>query len=362
MYKKDMNNIGGAEKMKLSKFRFDLPRDLMALYPSSERDQSRLMIVHKDTGKIEHRIFSDLINYVDPEDTLVINNTKVFPARLYGIKEKTGAKIEVLLLRKLSQQGHLWDVLVDPARKIRVGNKIFFGDGLLVAEVLDNTTSRGRTMSFHFGGTNDEFFKLIEQFGTTPLPENIGRRVEEQDKERYQTVYAEHIGAITVPSAGLHFTKHLVKRLEIKEVSVQPITLHMGLSNHVSVDVEDLSKFKMTSENFTIPEQTVTEVNRALIARRRVIAVGVSTAKALESSVSVAGKLKPETGWTNLFIFPPYDFKICTSLITNLHLPESTMLMLSCAFGGYECIMHAYEEAIKERYRFFNYGDAMLIL
>ena len=350
------------EKMKLSKFGFELPRALIALYPSEERDQSRLMIVHKDTGKIEHCVFSDIVNYVSAEDTLVVNDTKVFPARLYGIKEKTGAKIEVLLLRKLNERGHLWDVLVDPARKIRVGNKIFFGDGLLVSEVLDNTTSRGRTMSFHFGGTNEEFFKLIEQFGTTPLPEKIARKPEELDKERYQTIYAKNIGAITAPSAGLHFTKHLVKRLEISDVSVVPVTLHMGMSNHIPVDVEDLSKFKMTCENFTISEQTATEVNRSIDKKRKVIIVGVSTAKALESSVSVAGRLKPQNGWTNLFIFPPYDFRICSALITNFHLPKSTMFMLSCAFGGYDCVMHAYKEAIKERYRFFNYGDAMLIL
>ena len=350
------------EKMKLSRFSFDLPRTLIALYPSEERDQSRLMVVHRDTGKIEHRIFSDIVDYISPEDALVINDTKVFPARLQGIKEKTGAKIDVLLLRKLNEKGFLWDVLVDPARKIRVGNKIFFGDGLLVSEILDNTTSRGRTMSFHFGGTNEDFFKLIKQLGTTPLPEDIGRWPEEQDKERYQTIYAKNIGAITVPSAGLHFTKQLVKRLEINDTSVVPVTLHMGISNHIPVDVEDLSKFKMTSENYVISEHTAAEVNKSIDKNRKVVVVGVSTAKALESSVSVSGRLKPYSGWTNLFIFPPYNFKICTSLITNFHLPKSTMFMLSCAFGGYDCIMNAYNEAIKERYRFFNYGDAMLIL
>ena len=348
--------------MKLSKFRFDLSRSLMALYPAPERDQSRMMVVDKETGDIQHKAFEDILSYLEPNDVLVVNNTKVFPAQFYGTKEKTGAKIELLLLRRLSETAHLWDVLVDPARKIRIGNKIFFGDGQLVAEVLDNTTSRGRTVSFHFDGTNEEFFKLVEELGTMPLPQKLGRKADEADKERYQTVYAENVGAITVPSAGLHFTKHLIKRLEIKGVHVVPITLHMGLSNHIPVDVEDLSKFKMRSENFSIPENTAKVVNQALDNKQRVVAVGVSTAKALESSVSVSGRLKVQkSGWTNLFIFPSYNFKICNALVTNFHLPESTMLMLSCAFGGYENIMNAYKAAVEERYRFFNYGDAMLI-
>ena len=349
--------------MKLAKFRFDLPRKLVAYYPEEERDHSRLMVLHKDTGKIEHKVFSDILHYFSAGDTFVVNDTKVFQARLIGEKEKTGAKIEVLLLRKLSvEDPKIWDVLVDPARKIRVGNKISFGDGLLVAEVLDNTTSRGRTVSFHFSGTVEEFHTLIDQLGETPLPDKIERRAEEMDRERYQTIYASKVGAVTVPSAGLHFTKHLVKRLLIQDTSVVPITLHMGLGNHVPVDVEDLGKFKMDSENYDIPEQTITAVNTSLGQKKKVVAVGVSTAKALESSVSVQGKLKQRGEWTNLFIFPPYEFKICNALVTNFHLPESTMLMLACAFGGYEKVMHAYEIAIKERYRFFNYGDAMLVL
>ena len=350
------------EKIKLSKFRFEVPRALTAQYPKDERDQSRLMVVNKKTEEISHKQFGDVITYFEPGDVLVLNDTKVFPAKFYGIKEKTGAKIELLLLRKLSDTAQLWDVYVDPARKIRVGNKIFFGDGLLVAEVLDNTTSRGRIVSFHFKGTNEEFFKLIDQLGSPPLPEKLGRQAENIDKERFQTVYAENVGAVAVPSAGLHFTKQLVKRLEIKGVKVVPITLHMGLINHTPVDVEDLSKFKMGSENFTIPKETADVINHALDNKRKVVAVGVSTAKALESTVSVVGRLKPKTGaWTNLFIFPPYTFKICSALITNFHFPESTMLMLSCAFGGYDLSIKAYQEAIKERYRFFNYGDAMLI-
>ena len=352
------------EKMKLSRFHFELPRDLVALYPAEERDQSRLMVVHKDTGQIEHRTFSDLIEYLSAEDVLVYNNTKVFPARLSGVKDKTGAKIEVLLLRKLDKphHGHLWDVQVDPARKIRVGNKVSFGEGMLVAEVLDNTTSRGRTMSFYFEGTDDEFFTFIDQLGAVPLPENIGRKPEELDKERYQTVFAKHIGATTVPSAGLHFTKLLLKRLEIKEVHLLPITLHMGRIHHARIDVEDLSKYKMGSEPYIIPELSTFPINQAIDQKKRILAVGVSTAKALESNVSVSGHLKATSDWTNLFIFSPYQFKVCNALITNFHMPESSMFIMSCAFGGYECIMKAYEEAVKERYRFFSYGDAMLII
>ncbi len=349
--------------MKLSKFKFDLPINQIAKYPKTERDESRLMVIHRDTGKIEHKIFKDIIDYFDEDDCLVINDTKVFPARLSGNKEKTGAKIEVTLLRPLGEDSHLWDVNVDPARKIRVGNKIYFGDELLVAEVVDNTTSRGRTISFHFDGTKEEFYDLIDHIGQMPLPEHIAREVEPEDYERYQTIYASEKGAVTAHSAGLHFTKHLIKRLEIKGINIMPVTLHMGVGNCRCVDVEDLSKFKMDVENYIVKQPTVEEVNKTLANNKKVIAVGISTMKALESSTTVDSKLKSiDNGWTNTFIFPPYNFKVCNTLITNFHLPSSTMLMSACAFGGYDLVMKAYATAIEEDYQFFNYGDAMLIL
>ena len=357
------NHLGNVEKMKLSHFQFSLPRELVAGYPAEPRDSARLMVVHRDTGKIEHRVFKELDSYLNPQDSLAINDTRVYSARLYGRKEKTGAKIKIMLLRKLDTGEHDWDVLVEPARKIRVGNKVFFGDGLLAAEVLDNTTSRGRTMTFQFDGSYEEFMELVEKIGTTPLPGAIGREAEEEDKDRYQTVYADKLGAVTAPSAGLHFTRVLKKRIEMKDVVVAPITLHMGMGSHRPVDVEDLSKFRMGSENYIIPPSSAQAINDSRKAGKQIIAVGVSTAKALESNVSVQGALKVQpSAWTNLFIFPPYQFRICTGLITNFHIPQSTMLMLVCAFGGYDCIMNAYEVAIKERYRFFNYGDAMLII
>lgn len=348
--------------MKLSEFKFELPQDLIALYPSENRDESRMMVLHKDSGKIEHKVFKDILDYFDEGDIMVINDTKVFPARLYGNKEKTGAKIEVFLLRELNREMRLWDVLVDPARKIRVGNKLYFGDGELVAEVIDNTTSRGRTIRFLYDGDDEEFNKLVDSLGETPLPKYIKRKVEPEDRERYQTIYAENVGAVAAPTAGLHFTVQLMKRLEIKGIQIEPVTLHIGLGTFRPVDVEDLTKHKMDSENFLVPGKTADAVNEVLNEKKRVCAVGTTTMRALESSVSAGGRLKENKGWTDKFIFPPYEFKICNALVTNFHMPESTLLMMGAAFGGYEMVMNAYQEAIKEKYRFFSYGDVMLII
>ena len=349
--------------MKLSDFKFDVPKKLIALYPTDNRDESRLMVVHRKTGEIEHRSFKDIIEYFGEGDVFVTNDTKVFPARLYGNKEKTGAEIEVFLLRELNPELRLWDVLVDPARKIRVGNKLYFGDSDLVAEVIDNTTSRGRTIRFLFDGTEEEFHKTIDTLGETPLlKEIIDRKIEPEDRERYQTVFAKNVGAVAAPTAGLHFTPHLLKRLELQGVEVSPITLHVGLGTFRQVDVEDLTKHKMDSENYDIPEKTVGLVNEALDNKKRVVAVGTTSLKTIESSVTANGRLKASSGWTDKFIIPPYEFKIANALITNFHLPESTLLMTASAFGGYDLIMKAYKEAIKEKYRFFSYGAAMLIL
>ncbi len=346
--------------MKLSEFKFELPQNLIASHPVENRDEARMMVVQRETGKIEHKIFKDIID----GDVFVINDTKVFPARLYGNKEKTGAKIEVFLLRELNKEMHLWDVLVDPARKIRVGNKLYFGDEELVAEVIDNTTSRGRTIRFLFDGDDEEFYKLIDSLGETPLPDYIKkkRKTENSDRERYQTIYAKHTGAVAAPTAGLHFTRQLLKRLEIKGVQITPITLHIGLGTFRPVDVEDLTKHKMDSENFRVPQETVDLVNNALDNKKRVCAVGTTSMRALESSVSANGRLKANEGWTDKFIFPPYEFKICNALISNFHMPESTLLMMAAAFGGYNLAMEAYQTAIREKYRFFSYGDAMLIV
>ena len=350
------------DSMKLSAFKFELPAKLIASYPTENRDESRLMVVHKDTGQIEHKFFKDVISYLAEGDTLVVNDTKVFSALLYGNKEKTGAQIEVMLLRELSEEHRLWDTLVDPARKIRVGNKLFFGNDELIAEVLDNTTSRGRTLKFLFDGTAEELRLLIEQLGSTPLPREIKRKATPEDRSRYQTVYAQKTGAVIAPSAGFHFTSHLLKRLELQGTHIVPITLHIGLGTLRPVDVEDLTKYKVDSELLAISETTAQLVNQSLRMRKRVCAVGVSAAKAIEASVSVAGGLKASHDWTHKFIFPPYPFKVCTSLITNFHLPASVPLMTAAAFGGYDLLMEAYRVAIKEKYRFFVYGDAMLIL
>ncbi|MGV3503794.1 MAG: tRNA preQ1(34) S-adenosylmethionine ribosyltransferase-isomerase QueA [Adhaeribacter sp.] len=348
--------------MKLSEFRFDLPANLMATHPAKNRDEARMMVVHRDTGKIEHKIFKDILEYFDEGDVMVINDTKVFPARLYGNKEKTGAKIEVFLLRELNKENHLWDVLVDPARKIRVGNKLYFGDSDLVAEVIDNTTSRGRTIKFLYDGSDEDFYKTINDLGETPLPKYLKRPAEPEDRDRYQTVYAKHVGAVAAPTAGLHFTREVLKRLELNGVDVMPLTLHVGLGTFRPVDVEDLTKHKMDSEHYIVPEDTAAAVNRALDNKKRVCAVGTTTMRGLESSVSASARLKPTEGWTDKFIFPPYDFKIPNALITNFHMPESTLLMMACAFGGYDLIMEAYRVAVKEKYSFFSYGDVMLIL
>ena len=348
--------------MKLSEFKFDLPNNLIALDPAENRDESRLMVVHKDTGKIEHKIFKDVVDYFSSGDVLVANDTMVFPARLYGRKEKTGAKIEVFLLRELNAEMHLWDVLVDPARKIRVGNKLYFGNGDLVAEVIDNTTSRGRTIRFLFDGDSAAFDKVVETLGETPLPKYIKRKIKPEDKERFQTIFAKNKGAVSAPTAGMHFTRQLLKRLQIKSVEMAFITLHIGLGTFRPVDVEDLTKHKMDSENFIVGPEAVEIVNRALENKHRVCAIGTTTMRALESAVSATNRLKAREGWTDKFIFPPYDFKICNAMITNFHMPESTLLMMTAAFAGYDVAMEAYKQAKKEKYKFLTYGDAMLII
>jgi len=347
--------------MKLSEFKFDLPQSLIALYPA-ERGESRLMVVNRQTKKIEHKKFSEIIDYFNEGDVMVVNDTKVFPARLYGQKEKTGAKIEVFLLRELNREMRLWDVLVDPARKIRVGNKLYFGDSDLVAEVIDNTTSRGRTIRFLYDGNHEELMRAIDELGETPLPRDIKRKVEDADRERYQTIFAQHVGAVAAPTAGMHFTKVIQRRMEIKGVNFAPITLHVGVGTFRQVDVEDLTKHKTDSENYVIPEPSTTIINEALDNQKKVCAIGTTSLKALESSVSANNRVKPFEGWTDKFIFPPYDFKISNALLTNFHLPESILLMMTCAFGGHELVMEAYEVAIKEKYKFFSYGDAMLII
>lgn len=353
-------------RTKLSQFQFDLPKELVAQYPSDNRDESRLMVLHRDTGKIEHRIFKDALEYFGDGDCMIFNNTKVFPARLYGKKEKTGAKIEVFLLRELNSDQRLWDVLVDPARKIRVGNKLYFsddhGNDVLVAEVVDNTTSRGRTIRFLFDGTEAEFQQELNSLGNTPLPKYINRPAEDIDRERYQTVYAKEVGAVAAPTAGLHFSRELLKRFEIKGVHFAELTLHVGLGTFRSIDVEDLSKHKMDAEYFRIPRDAAEVVNKSKEGRRKICAVGTTSMRAIESAVSAEGYLKAAEGWTNLFIYPPFDFSIANAMVTNFHLPKSSLLIMICAFGGFDLVMEAYHEAVKEKYRFFSYGDAMLIV
>lgn len=349
--------------MKLSNFNFNLPADLLAEFPAENRDESRLMVVHRKTGEIEHKLFKDIIDYFDEGDVMVVNNTKVFPARLYGNKEKTGARIEVFLLRELNAEQRLWDVLVDPARKIRIGNKLYFGDDdSLVAEVIDNTTSRGRTLRFLYDGSYEEFRQKLIDLGETPIPKYINREVTEEDAERYQTIYAKEEGAVAAPTAGLHFSKHLMKRLEIKGINFSEVTLHVGLGTFNPVEVEDLSKHKMDSEEVRITEEACEIVNRAKINKKRVCAVGTTTMRAMESSVSSNKTLNPYEGWTNKFIFPPYDFSVADCMVTNFHTPKSTLLMMISAFCGHDLMMKAYKEAIEQKYRFYSYGDAMLIL
>lgn len=349
--------------MKLSKFKFKLPDELIAQHPANHRDESRLMVIHRKTGEIEHRVFKDVLEYFKEDDLFIFNDTKVFPARLYGNKEKTGAQIEVFLLRELNHDMRLWDVLVEPARKIRIGNKLYFGeDDSVVAEVIDNTTSRGRTLRFLFDGTHDEFKKSLFSLGETPLPRNINRAVEPEDADRFQTIFAKNEGAVSAPAAGMHFSRELMKRMEIKGLDTAFVTSHMSLGNFREIDVEDLTKHKMDSEQMSINAETVDKVNGAHDEGRNICAVGVTVMRALETVVGTEGKIKTYDGWTNKFIFPPYDFTVANSLITNFHLPYSTLLMLTAAFGDYDRIMNAYEVAIKEGYKFGVYGDAMLIL
>lgn len=349
--------------MKLSKFKFKLPENLIAQYPTENRDESRLLVLHKDTGKIEHKMFKDVIDYFEDNDTFVMNNTKVFPARLYGNKEKTGAKIEVFLLRELNRESLLWDVLVDPARKIRIGNKLYFGENDdLVAEVIDNTTSRGRTLRFLFDGPYEDFKSTISRLGQTPIPKYIDRDVEPLDDERFQTIFAKNEGAVAVPTAGLHFSRQLMQRLELKGIKFAEITLHIGLGTFRPVEVEDLTKHKMDSEQMFIDEKAANTVNQTKDAKGKICVVGTTAMRAVETSVSTDGHLKPFDGWTNKFIFPPYEFEIADAMISNLHAPESTLMMQVAAFGGYDNVIKAYKEAIKEKYRFLAYGDAMLII
>ena len=349
--------------MKLSHFNFELPDELLAEYPAENRDESRLMVLNRKEQTIEHKMFKDIIDYFDEDDVMILNDTKVFPARLFGNKEKTGARIEVFLLRELNAEQRLWDVLVDPARKIRIGNKLYFGeDESLVAEVIDNTTSRGRTLRFLYDGSYEEFRKKLTELGQTPLPKYINRDVEPEDEERYQTIYAKNEGAVAAPTAGLHFSRHLLKRLEIKGVNFAEVTLHVGLGTFNSVEVEDLSKHKMDSEEIIIPAKTAETINKALVEKRRICAVGTTAMRTIESSVSSKGNLNEFEGWTNKFIFPPFDFSIANCMITNFHTPKSTLLMMTAAFGGHDFIKKAYEEAVKEKYKFYSYGDAMLII
>lgn len=349
--------------MKLSQYVYDLPLNLIAQTPSKNRDESKLMVVHKDTGKIEHKMFKDVLSYFNDKDVMVVNNTKVFNARLYGRKEKTGAKIEVFLLRELNKQNRLWDVIVEPARKIRVGNKLYFGnDNSLVAEVVDNTTSRGRTIRFLFEGTNEELKTVLDNMGETPLPKYIKRKPDENDKERYQTVYAKSEGAVAAPTAGLHFSRELIKKLEIKGVNFAEVTLHTGLGTFRPIEVEDISKHKMDAEYYEVDDYACKIVNKAKEDGRKICAIGTTSVRAIESSITTTGMLKPSSGWTNVFISPPHDFALTNSLITNFHLPKTSLLLMVSAFMGYELTMEAYKVAIKNKYRFFSYGDAMLII
>jgi len=349
--------------MKLSQFRFDLPLNLIAQNPTRRREDSRLMVIHRSSGQIENRQFSDIMEYFDDKDVFVVNNTKVFPARMYGRKEKTGAKIEVFLLRELSKPNKLWDVIVDPARKIRVGNKLYFGENdELVAEVIDNTTSRGRTIRFLWENSEEEFRQMLEFLGETPLPKYIKRKPDEEDKERYQTVYAKHEGAVAAPTAGLHFSKELIKRLEIQGIRFAEVTLHTGLGTFRPIEVEDLSKHKMDAEYYRVDETACGIVNKAKEGNHRICSIGTTTMRAMESSYTAQKLLKPSEGWTNHFIHPPYNFNIADSLVTNFHLPKTSLMIMACAFAGFELMTEAYKKGIKDKYRFFSYGDAMMII
>jgi S-adenosylmethionine:tRNA ribosyltransferase-isomerase len=349
--------------MKLTQFKFDLPLNLIAQNPTKKREDSRMMVIDRKTGQMENKNFREILDYFNDKDVFVVNNTKVFPARMYGRKEKTGAKIEVFLLRELNKPNRLWDVIVDPARKIRVGNKLYFGENdEMVAEVIDNTTSRGRTIKFLWDGTDEEFRTMLDFLGETPLPKYIKRKPDEVDKERYQTVYAKYEGAVAAPTAGLHFSKELIKRCEIKGIRFAESTLHTGLGTFRPIEVEDLSKHKMDAEYYRIDDVACKIVNKAKNEGHRVCSIGTTTMRALESSFTAEKQLKPSEGWTNMFIHPPYEFNIADSLVTNFHLPKTSLLIMACAFAGYDLVMEAYKKAIKDKYRFFTYGDAMLII
>ena len=350
--------------MKLSDFKFKLPEDRIALYPTFHRDESRLMVLHKNSGTIEHRdYFKDILDYFDDKDVFIFNDTKVFPARLYGNKEKTGARIEVFLLRELNEELRLWDVLVDPARKIRIGNKLYFGeDDSMVAEVIDNTTSRGRTLRFLYDGPHDEFKDALYSLGEAPLPRFINRETEPEDMERFQCIFAKNEGAVTAPTSGLHFSRELMKRMEIKGIDFAFVTMHCGLGNFRDIDVEDLTKHKMDSEEMIVNADACRIVNQAKDNGHKICAVGTTVQRAIESAVGTDAHLKEFQGWTNKFIFPPYDFSVADAMVANFYLPYSTLLMLTAAYGGYELVMEAYNQALKEGYRFGSYGDAMLIL
>ncbi len=349
--------------MKLSQFRFDLPLNLIAQHPTKRREDSRMMVVHRHTGQIENKHFKDILEYFDDKDVFIVNNTKVFPARMYGRKEKTGAKIEVFLLRELNKPNRLWDVIVDPARKIRVGNKLYFGENEeLVAEVVDNTTSRGRTIKFLWEDSEETFRAMLEKLGETPLPKYIKRKPEPEDKERYQTVYAKYEGAVAAPTAGLHFSKELIKRCEIHGIRFSEVTLHTGLGTFRPIEVEDLSKHKMDAEYFRIDDTCCDIVNKAKERQSRVCAIGTTTLRATESSITSTKEMKPAEGWTNHFIHPPHNFSICDSLVTNFHLPKTSLYIMTCAFAGYDLTVEAYKKAIKDKYRFFSYGDALLVI
>ena len=349
--------------MKLSEFDTKMPSELIATHPCENRDESRLMVLHRSTGEIEHRTFKDLLEFFNPHDLLVFNDTQVFPAKLIGNKEKTGARIEVFLLRELNEEHKLWDVLVEPARKIRIGNKLYFGlDDSMVAEVIDNTTSRGRTQRFLYDGPHEEFKQNLYALGSTPLPYYITREAEPDDEDRYQTIFARNEGAVVAPAAGLHFSRELMRRMEIRDIESDFLTLHIGLGSYRDIDVEDLTKHRMDSEQMEVSESLANHVNAVRDAGGRICAVGTSVLRGMESTVGMNGHIKPYSGWTNKFIFPPYDFTTTDALITDFHMPYSIMLMITTAFGGYENTMKAYRLAVEEKYRFGAYGDAMLIM
>ncbi len=349
--------------MKLSQFKFTLPENLIAQHPIERRDESRMMVIDRKTGEITEHVFKEIINYFNDGDVFVFNDTMIFPARLFGNKEKTGARIEVFLLRELNAENKLWDVLVEPARKIRIGNKLYFGDDeSMVAEVIDNTTSRGRTLRFLYDGPHEEFKKALFKLGQTPLPAYINREPTREDAERYQTIFAAREGAVVAPAAGLHFSRELLKRLEIKGIKQEYLTVHSGLGNYRDIDVEDLTKHRMDSEEIEVTPRLVDTVNAAKDEGHRICAVGTSVLRGIATAVSMGGHMKTYSGWTNKFIFPPYDFTVTNALVSNFHLPYSTMLMMVAAFGGYDLVMQAYDKAVKEEYRFGVYGDAMLII